>query len=80
MGSLVNTPKAPPIDPELIKQREAEKLRLKEEGESEERRKKNSDRVRTANLIGSRSTQSEDIEGFTGFRRKQLGTTQNDIS
>jgi hypothetical protein len=80
MGSLVNTPKAPPIDPELVKQREAEKLRLKEEGESEERRKKNSDRVRTANLIGSRSTQSEDIEGFTGFRRKQLGTTQNDIS
>ena len=80
MGSLVNTPKAPPIDPELIKQREAEKLRLKEEGEAEERRKKNSDRVRTANLIGSRSTQSEDIEGFTGFRRKQLGTTQNDIS
>mgnify|MGYP003631752247 CR=1 FL=1 len=80
MGSILSKPKAPPMDPELIKQREAEELRLKEEGEAEERRKMNSDRVRKANLIGSRSTQSEDIEGFTGFRRKQLGTTQNDIS
>lgn len=70
----------PAPDPELLAQKEAEKLRLKKEEESEKRRKIDSDRVRTANLIGSRSTQSEDIEGFTGFRRKQLGTTQNDIS
>ena len=70
----------PAPDPELLAQKEAEKLRLKKEEESEKRRKIDSDRIRTANLIGSRSTQSEDIEGFTGFRRKQLGTTQNDIS
>ena len=80
MGSLLSGPSMPAPDQELLAQKEAEKLRLKKEEESEKRRKIDSDRVRTANLIGSRSTQSEDIEGFTGFRRKQLGTTQNDIS
>ncbi|MDB4489443.1 hypothetical protein N9243_00560 [bacterium] len=80
MGSLLSGPSMPAPDPELLAQKEAERLRLKKEEESEKRRKIDSDRIRTANLIGSRSTQSEDIEGFTGFRRKQLGTTQNDIS
>ena len=45
MGSLLSGPSMPAPDPELLAQKEAEKLRLKKEEESEKRRKIDSDRV-----------------------------------
>ena len=68
---------APKSDPALEKQRQAEEARLAKEKESEERRRKEEERVRRANLAGQRSLQSEDIAGFTGFRRsKMMGKTK----
>jgi len=73
MGSLFAKPKMPAPNPELKAQREAEEQRIAEEKESQKRFEADQDRIRTANLIGQRSTQSEDIEGFSGFRRRQMG-------
>ena len=70
---FMSAPRAPGPDPELVKQREAEEARLKKEKEAEELRAADLDRKKRANLIGQRSLQDEDIEGFTGFRRRNLG-------
>lgn len=59
----------PPPDPELEKQKAEEKARLEKERAEEEARKAERDRVRRSNLVGQRSTQATDIEGFVGYRR-----------
>lgn len=75
MGMFKST--KPKADPALEEQRKAEEARLAREKAEEERRRKESERVRRSNLAGQRSLQSEDISGFTGFRRsKMMGKTK----
>lgn len=75
MGSILSGPKKPSVDPELAKEREAEKERLEKERVADERRKADEDRKRRANLIGARSLQDEEIRGFGGYRSaKTMGT------
>jgi len=64
---------SPRVDPELAKQREAEQKRLAEEEAKIAARKEESERVRVANLRGQQSLQDEELEGFTGYRRKSMG-------
>ncbi|BAQ87416.1 hypothetical protein [uncultured Mediterranean phage uvMED] len=70
---FMSAPKPPPPDPELVKQREAEQKRLAEEKAESERRAADMERKKRANLLGTRSLQDEELEGFTGYRRKNLG-------
>lgn len=74
MGSIFKTPKMPGKSEEQLAAEAAEKERLAKEAEDEKARQERADKVRRQNLAGSRSTQSEEIQGFTGFRRRQMGT------
>ncbi len=60
-------------DPELEKQREAEKQRLAAEQAEFESKRIDRNRKIAGNLLGSKSLQDEDMQGFTGFRRKNMG-------
>ena len=57
----------PKPDPELEAQKKAEEEKLKAEKEAEKRRVDELERMRRANLLGAKSLQSEELEGFTGF-------------
>lgn len=70
---FMSAPSPPGPDPELVKQREAEEARLAKDKEETERRAADMERKKRANLLGARSLQDEDIEGFGGYRRKNLG-------
>lgn len=70
---FMSPPKPPGPDPELKKQREAEQARLDEQKKQDERRAADVERKKRANLLGTRSLQDEEIEGFGGYRRKNLG-------
>jgi len=74
MGSVFGKPKTPSKSQEQIAAEKAEQERLDREEADEKMRKARQDDVRRQNLAGQRSTQDESIEGFTGFRRKQMGT------
>jgi len=58
---------SPKPDPELEAQKKAEQEKLKAEKEAEKRRLDELERMRRANLLGAKSLQSEELEGFTGF-------------
>lgn len=71
----------PKPDPELEAQKKAEKEKLAAEQAAEKRRLDELERMRRANLLGAKSLQSEELEGFTGFVRppslaktKKMGT------
>lgn len=71
----------PKADPELEAQKKAEKEKLEAEKAAEKRRLDELDRMRRANLLGTKSLQSEELEGFTGFvkppslaQTKKMGT------
>ena len=70
---FMSPPKPPGPDPELKKQREAEEARLAAKKKEDDRRAADMERKKRANLLGTRSLQDEDIEGFGGYRRKNLG-------
>ena len=70
---FMSPPSLPGPDPELKKQREAEQARLDEKKKQDERRAADMERKKRANLLGTRSLQDEEIEGFGGYRRKNLG-------
>ena len=70
---LMSPPSAPGPDPELQRQRKEEEARLAEQKAADERRAADMERKKRANLLGTRSLQDEDIQGFTGYRRKNLG-------
>ena len=70
---FMSAPSPPGPDPELVKQREAEQQRLAEEKEKADSRAADVERKKRANLLGARSLQDEEIEGFGGYRRKNLG-------
>ena len=67
MGFL--TPKTPAPDPALEKARlDQEALNRQEAAENETMRLEKNRKV-AANLIGQKSLQDEDLEGFGGYRR-----------
>ena len=57
---------------EIDAERQA-KLQAERDKRDAEDRAKNEERKRRRNLVGARSLQSEDVEGFGGFRRKVMG-------
>lgn len=67
------SPPRPSVDPELAAAREAEKQRLAKEEAAAAERKAQFERKQRANLLGSRSLQSEELSGFTGYRRRAMG-------
>jgi len=77
MGSLFSGPKAPAPDPELAKQK-AEQAKINKQ-ESDRQAFENSEKNRkiAGNLYGNRSLQSDDMDDFTGHRRKMMGGNYN---
>ena len=74
MGSLLSGPSVPGPDPELVRQREEAEAKAKAEQAEQERLAAELERKKRANLLGKKSLQSEEIEGFTGF--KKMGTAK----
>lgn len=70
---FMSSPSIPGPDPELVKKREEEEARLKQEQEDADARRKDMERKQRANLLGQRSLQDPEAEGFVGFRRRSLG-------
>lgn len=80
MGSILSRPSAPGPDPELVKQREEAEAQAKADKAEQERLAADMERKKRANLIGRKSLQSEEMEGFKGFRTmgsaKQIDPTK----
>ena len=74
MGSLFSTPKMSEKSQEQIDAERQAKLQAERDKRDAEDRAKDEERKKRKNLLGARSLQSEDIEGFGGFRRKVMGT------
>lgn len=71
MGSMFGSSK-PSVDPELEKARKEEAERLRLEKEADERETQRKERMKRANLLGTRSLQEESVTGFRGYR--QMGS------
>ena len=78
MGSLnpFSTPKMPAVDPEAQRLKEEERQRQSMEAQRNENRRLDMNRRVASNLIGSKSLQDDDLEGFTGYRRN-MGTNRS---
>jgi len=74
MGSLFSKPKMPEKSQEQIDAERQAKLQAERDKRDAEDRAKNEERKKRKNLLGARSLQSEEMEGFGGFRRKVMGT------
>ena len=74
MGSLFSKPKMPQKSEEQIAAEKAAKEQAEKDKLAAERRTEDQERKKRSNLLGARSLQSEELEGFTGFRRN-MGTT-----
>lgn len=74
MGSLLSGPSIPGPDPELVKQRKEAEEAAKAEAAEQERLAREMERKKRANLLGAKSLQSEEMEGFTGF--KKMGSSK----
>ena len=70
---FMSTPKPPGPDPELVKKRKAEEERLAKQKAEDDRRQADMERKQRQNLLGARSLQNEELEGFGGYRRRNLG-------
>ena len=77
MGSLFSTPKAPPPDPALAESKANQKRLNAENAAEQERLVSERKRKIAGNLLGSKSLQNEDAEGFVGHRRKMMGGNNN---
>lgn len=75
MGSLFSGPSVPGPDPELVRQREEAEAQAKAEKAEQERLAADLERKKRANLLGKKSLQNEEMEGFTGFRT--MGTSKS---
>lgn len=75
MGSILSGPSMPGPDPALEEQRKAEQARLEQEKATTAALEADRERKQRANLLGQRSLQSTELEGYGGFRR--MGTTQS---
>lgn len=80
MGSIFSKPKAPSKSQEQIDSEKAEKERLARSEAEAETRKLDDKRKFASNLTGRRSLQGTDVEGFTGYRRKQMGSSKPQTS
>ena len=74
MGSVFSKPKMPQKSAEQIAAEKAAKEQAKKDKADAERRAIDDERKKRLNLLGARSLQDEELEGFTGFRRN-MGTT-----
>ena len=74
MGSVFSKPKMPQKSEEQIAAEKAAKEQAKKDKADAERRAIDDERKKRLNLLGARSLQDENLEGFTGFRRN-MGTT-----
>ena len=74
MGSLFSKPKMPQKSEEQLAAEKAAKEQAEKDKADAERRAADEERKRRRNLVGVRSLQSEEMEGFGGFRRKVMGT------
>ena len=70
------TPKPEP-NPELEKQKADQKRINKEESERQAFEKSERDRKIAGNMMGSKSLQGDDMDDFTGYRRKMMGGNKN---
>lgn len=73
MGSMFSTPKMPQKSEEQIAAEKAAKEQAEKDKLDAERRAADEERKQRKNLLGARSLQDEEIQGFGGFRR--MGTT-----
>lgn len=74
MGSVFSKPKMPQKSEEQIAAEKAAKEQAEKDKLAAERRTEDQERKKRSNLLGARSLQDEELEGFTGFR-KNMGTT-----
>ena len=75
MGNLFKAPKPPKESQESIDSRNAEKDRLAKEQADLAAIGAEKDRKRKANMIGMASLQDDDLGGYTGFKKKKMGTS-----
>ncbi len=80
MGSLFSKPKTPQKSEEQVAAEKAEQERLAKSEADEESRQADQERKRQSNLLGRRSLQDEGVEGFVGYRRKQMGGSKPQTS
>ena len=73
MGSVFKKPKMPQKSQEQIDAEQAEKDRLAKVEADTEADELDEERKTTGNLTGRRSLQAAQMEGYTGYRRKQMG-------
>ena len=74
MGNLFKAPKPPRESQESIDARNAEKARLDKEQADLAAISADQTRKRKANLYGMGSLQDESLGGYTGFKKKKMGT------
>lgn len=73
MGSIFKTPKPPAESQESKDAKAAERKRLADEQLALDAKAADLTRKRRSNMIGSGSLQSDDMAGYTGYRRN-MGT------
>ena len=73
MGSLFSKPKMPEKSEEQLATEKAAKEQAEKDKADAERRAADQERKQRKNLLGARSLQDEEMQGFGGFRR--MGTT-----
>ena len=75
MGSFFKAPKPPRESQESIDARNAEKDRLAKEEADLAAIGAEKDRKRKSNMIGMASLQDDELGGYTGFKKKKMGTS-----
>jgi hypothetical protein len=75
MGNLFKAPKPPKESQESIDARNAEKARLDKEQSDLAAIGADQDRKRKSNMIGMASLQDDELGGYTGFKKKKMGTS-----
>lgn len=73
---MFKTPKPAP-NPELEKQKADQKRINKEESERQAFETSEKNRKIAGNLYGNKSLQGEDMDDFSGYRRKMMGGNKN---
>jgi len=74
MGNLFKAPKPPKESQESIDARNAEKARLDKEQSDLAAISADQDRKRKSNMIGMASLQDDELGGYTGFKKKKMGS------
>lgn len=74
MGNLFKAPKPPGESEESKRARAAEQERLAKEQADLDAYAADQDRKRKSNLIGMASLQDDELGGYTGFKKKKMGS------